>query len=703
MNTITLKTNLGQIRGLSKPFLSKLEKLGILTVQNLLWHFPSRYEDFTRVASIADLALGETATIQGIVKKIESRRTWRRRMTLVEAVIADSSGGIKAVWFNQPFIAKTLQIGMEANFAGKVSSREGSLYLASPSYEPAQSTGGNRHTARLVPVYPETRGLTSRGIRYLVKPILHVLGALPDFLPETVRRSAGMPELRDALRSIHFPETIEEAELARRRFAFEDLFLLQLLHAKMREALGRAKAIPILRDELTASIAMSHLPFTLTAAQSACTEQILADMAEPHPMNRLLQGDVGSGKTVVAAIAALLAVRQGYQVAFMAPTEVLARQHYRTLSDTLGKLLREWNIPLHLLVSDLEPKNKKRILTGIADGSVKLVFGTHALIEKNVSFKNLALVIIDEQHRFGVEQRSRLVGVKKENSVLPHFLSMSATPIPRTLSLALFGDLDLSVVNELPKGRRSIKTHIVPPEKRTGAYEFLRKQIAEGRQAFIICPRIEKNETGDDEKKKINTAWLDAKTVTEEYKRLSETIFPELSVQMIHGRMKGKEKDAVMRAFKAGESNILVSTSVIEVGVDVPNATVMLIEGAEHFGLAQLYQFRGRVGRGEHQSYCFLFTESESEGVQSRLKALIAAKNGFELAEHDLRLRGPGQFFGSSQTGIPDIAMQALRDPHLLQSAHTAAKATLALSPDLSAFPLLVEKMNTLHKQIHLE
>ena len=718
---ITLTTELKYIRGLAPAFVAKLEKLKIKTVKDLLWHFPYRYEDFSKIVKIADLNVNQSATISGIIQKVDLRRTWRRKMVLTEAVIVDESGGIKAIWFNQPYIAKILKTGTRVNFAGKVVSGDGGMYLSNPAYELLKGISETRHTAGLIPVYPETKGLTSRGLRYLTKPILRVLPPLPDFLPKEILAENRLPELDTALKKIHFPSRLSEAEEARRRFAFEDLFLLQLVNQKLRENLTKEKSPAIVFQESELEEILRILPFELTSSQKRSLEEILKDLAEGRPMNRLLQGDVGSGKTVIAAIAALAVAKKGWQAVFMAPTEVLARQHYQTLNKLFKSLLERWKIATGLLLSGLDRKLKKETLTRVKSGEIKIAIGTHALIQKGVAFNDLGLVVIDEQHRFGVEQRAALLKNSATGVLIPNFLSMSATPIPRTLSLTLFGDLDFSVIDELPKGRKTIITKVVAPINRGKAYDFVRGEIKKGRQAFVICPRIEvgseKSEVGNTSLTSNN--WSEVKAVKAEYEKLSKEIFPNLRVAMMHGKLKSKEKEKIMNDFsakggsppagRAGASggkekiDILVSTSVVEVGVDVPKASIMIIEGAERFGLAQLYQFRGRIGRGEHQSYCFLFAESESASVVSRLNALLKAKNGFELAEIDLRLRGPGEFFGDKQTGIPDLAMRSLNDFELVRASRASAIKILEQDSELKSYPLLSEKLLVFQKNIHLE
>ncbi|MEK9173296.1 MAG: ATP-dependent DNA helicase RecG, partial [Patescibacteria group bacterium] len=703
---LKLETPLSKISFITPRFLKSLEKLGLKTVSDLVFHFPSRYEDFSQTYRIADLEPGQQATIQGLVKDVDLRRSWRRRMTIVEALIEDESGSIKAVWFNQPYLKNILRPGRLMNFSGKVSISDNEVYLSHPDYELAESRYGveTRHTGRLVPIYPETRGLTSLGLRYVVQPVLKNLDPVQEFIPEEVLVEQKLPEINEALQKIHFPDEVDEVQAIKNRFAFQDLFLLQLFNFQQKLKLAHEQSPVVFADIEYIKKILSVLPFELTASQKKSLWEIIKDLERGRPMNRLLQGDVGSGKTIVAAIAALVTARAELQSAFMAPTEVLANQHFRTIKKLFEDIHARHpgeNLPVLGIITSGASKmsfadgltselTKSAAQKKVKSGEIRIVIGTHSLIQKSVVFQNLGLTIIDEQHRFGVRQRAHLMnhgsgimdhggGNNKKNKspinnskfLVPHFLSMSATPIPRTLMLTIFGDLDVSVIDELPTGRKVIKTKVVSPEERTGAYGLIRREVTAGRQAFVICPRIEKSEIETSDKKQ--EYWrqlvaLDVKSVKEEYEKLSKKIFPDLRVAMLHGKMKSAEKEKIMTDFKARKFDILVSTSVIEVGVDVPNATIMVIEGSERFGLAQLYQFRGRVGRAEHQSYCFLFTESSGKATQERLAAIVGAKSGFELAEKDLRLRGPGEFLGTGQAGLPDMAMRGLQDFGLIKS-----------------------------------
>ena len=605
---VRLETELRYVKGIGLAFATRLEKLGLKTVKDLLWHFPSRYEDFSKITNIADLIPGEPATIQGVIHDIKILRSFRKKMFIIQATVVDNTGSIRATWFNQKFLVAMLKKGMVINLAGKISDGKNGLSFSHPSYEIVgfsedeeqfmedaaeyrEEIESFKHTGRLVPVYPETRGVTSKGLRFLIKPLLDEMERLPETLPEGMLVRAGVAEINDALRKIHFPDTMDDVLYARRRFAFEDIFYLQLVNILERSRLAKENAHACGIDQKWFKELLERLPFELTDGQRKTVDEIVLDLAKPHPMNRLLQGDVGSGKTIVAIMAAIIAAENGLQASFMAPTEILANQHYQTFKKIFGN----YEKGVALLTASgakvfygegLESEAKKpEVIKKLAKGEIKIAIGTHALIQKGVEFANLALVVIDEQHRFGVRQRQALAGHKKgDGEYLPHFLSMSATPIPRTLSLTLFGDLDISVIGELPKGRKEIITKIVPPASRTDAYAFIRGQVKKGRQVFVICPRIEKAEEDEDKK---NWFAVDTKTVKEEYEKLSKKIFPDMRVAMLHGKLKPAEKDAIMQSMKKGDIDVLVATSVIEVGVDIPNASIMMIEGSDRFGLSQ--------------------------------------------------------------------------------------------------------------------
>lgn len=701
---ITLDTKVKELYGIGPKFLDRLNKLHINTVRDLLYHFPFRYDDFSTTSLIADVAPGQTVTICATIEKVNLRHSFKKKMTIVEAFLHDETGLIKAIWFNQPYIKNALMPQKQFNFSGKINLYQGEMTLSNPMYEPYG--GVNKHTGRLVPIYPETRGITSKGIRYIVKPLIENLAEITDPIPDFVLDKYNIPDINESLRVIHYPSSIEEALVARRRFAFEEMLMLSLFNLKRKINMSREQALSIPLDVEFIKETLKKLPFTITQAQKRSLFEIFQDMEKSHPMNRLLQGDVGSGKTIVATLAALQVVKARAQVAFMAPTEILARQHYATLTSLIPNIKK-----VGLVVGGLKGKiffekeveseiGKKELQNKIKLGDVSIVVGTHALIQKDISFKNLGLVIIDEQHRFGVEQRAELLK-KVGKKHVPHFLSMSATPIPRTLTLTVFGDLNLSVIDELPQGRKKIETFIIAPDNRNKAYQFIKEQVNEGRQVFVICPRIEISESEMETENAFNRVEL--KNVKEEFDKLSKKIFPDLKVLSLHGKMKPKEKEEVMKNFKDGKADILVSTSVVEVGVDIPNATIMMIESADRFGLSQLYQFRGRVGRGEHQSYCFLFTESDSKLTLQRLEALKNAKNGFELAEKDLEIRGPGQFIGKRQTGVPDTAMKSLTNLSVIKDVRDAAISILKEDPDLKKYETLKNRLRDFEKSVHEE
>ena len=682
-----LNTSIQNIKYFGPAAAKKFAKLNIKTVGDLLYHFPFRYDDFSSFTPVAELEVNSQATIRGTILSAKNINIFRRRMTLTEAVVEDESGAIKSVWFNQPYLLNQFKPGRRINISGKVSSNKKRLCFSNPAYE---FTGKEPlHTGRLVPVYPETHGLTSRWLRLGIKPLLRFAGQITDILPDAIKKTHRLPNLNYALPQIHFPESLEKAELAKRRFAFEELFTLQLFMAMERLKLRKQNAPAIKFDEGIAKKFVDSLPFQLTGDQKKSAWQIIQDIRQNTPMNRLLEGNVGSGKTIVAAMAVYFTALNNYQTAFMVPTEILSRQHY----EKIWPLLNNFGIKVGLLTSS-EAKvsgnkiSKKEFINKIFTGEIPIVIGTHSLLQKNVNFKNLALVIIDEQHRFGVNQRAALT---QHKATIPHLLSMSATPIPRTLGLTIWGDLDISIIEEMPKERKNIITKIAPPAERQKVYEFIKSEIKKGRQTFIVCPLIEESET------------LAVKAVKKEFERLQKEVFPELNIGLLHGRLRPKEKEKVMLEFLDKNLDILVTTSVVEVGVDIPNATVMMIEGADRFGLASLYQFRGRVGRSKHQSYCFLLTDSPSEKTNERLKAIETAQSGFDLAEKDLEMRGPGDFIGVRQSGLPDLAIASLTDAKLIEETREAAKKILRESPDLKNYPLLASKVLEFQNRIHFE
>lgn len=708
-----LSASLEKIPRVGPQYQKRLKRLGIKTVGQLLFHFPHRYEDFSNVIPIAEVKKGETVSVQGKILDIKNIRTFRKRMVLTQALVDDDSGKLQVIWFNQPYLINNFKKGDFLFLAGKMNQSKNGRYLSSPAYEKVSDelrfkNSDLIHTGRLVPIYPETEGLSSRWLRFIIKPLLSQLkDEIHDPLPDYLIKKYNFLAFNEAIWQIHFPDSLKLAQESKKRFVFEELFSLSLFVLRERVKLAKEKSANVPLSLSLIKQLVKNLPFRLTDDQKKASWQILNDLERSFPMNRLLQGDVGSGKTVVAAMAALNTAKAGYQTALLAPTEILTQQHYQTFNS----LLKKYKISIGLITGkENKFKNKKikrkELLEKAKTREIDILIGTHALVQKEVKFGKLALVIVDEQHRFGVEQRA---GLCQQKELIPHFLSMTATPIPRTLSLTIYGDLDLSLIKELPKGRKKVITEIISPEKRNKAYDFVREQIKEGRQVFVICPRIEPSATFQENDfnqinlEKSNRGWAEVKAVKEEHEKLAKKIFPEFKVALLHGRMKNEEKEKTMKKFKEGKIDILVSTSVIEVGIDIANATVMLIEGANKFGLAQLHQFRGRVGRGKKQSFCFLMTDFPSQKTNQRLRALIKCENGFELAEKDLEIRGPGDFIGQRQWGIPNIAMDALKDISLVEETRKEAKEVLEKDSQLKKYPLLREKLKEFRENIHLE
>ena len=694
---MNFSTPLSEVPRIGPVYQKRLKAMGIATVRDLLFHFPRMYQDLSYITPIQKAKEGFEYCFQGTLGDLQEMRTYKKRISVVEGVLSDKTGSIKVVWFNQPYLKDALSLGQEVFLAGKVVRDQSGIHLVSPAYEKVSLNP--IHMARLVPVYQETRGVSSKWLRFVIHMVLDSLKNIPGTLPSSLLKERGLPSFTTALRTIHFPNNPKNAELARKRFAFEELFFISLFVLTERKKLSEVKAPVVAFAPDIIKRFTSKLSFELTDAQKKAAWHILKDMENPRPMNRILQGDVGSGKTVVAAMASLAAVKAGHQVAFMAPTEILAQQHFKTV----GESLASFKITIGLLTGKtdrfISPKlpndsieiSRKKLLERVKQGTIDVLIGTHALIQDKVKFNNLALVIIDEQHRFGVQQRKKL---QPKTNLIPHFLSMTATPIPRTLAMSVYGDLDPTIIDELPKGRKKVETKIVAPEERKKAYTFIAKEVKKGRQVFVICPRIEKIEEGE-------TSEL--KTVKEEYEKLSKDIFPDFEVAMLHGKMGAPEKERIMGRFKRGKIDILVATSVVEVGVDIQNATVMMIEGADRFGLAQLHQFRGRVGRSRYQSYCLLFTESKSTATKQRLKALLESENGFQLAEKDLQLRGPGDFAGNKQWGLPDFAMENLANLPLVAETREAAEKLLEKDIALKNHPLLKKRVEELRERLHLE
>ena len=657
---ITFNSPISRLHGVGLAIEKKLNHLGIKKVKDLFFHLPARYDDFSEVTPIRKVKPDDKVTIEGKVLSINIRQIWGRNLVIVTALIGDKTGAIKATWFNQVHVATSLPKDAQVMMSGPVKLDKNGIYLASPSFEIiGDEETDTTHTGRLVPVYPETRGITSRWLRYQIKGNIELLKNLRDWLPENIKKRQKLISLKNALEQMHFPDTKKDAKEATKRLSFDELFILQLFLLKEKTKLQKKKAPKIKFNKATIKKFVSKLPFKLTNAQRLASYEILKDLEKDYPMHRLLEGDVGSGKTIVAAMATLSAIEAGYRVAIMAPTEILAQQHYQEFK----KLL---------------PRNKVSLLTGKQKDTTEseIIIGTHALLHTELN--NIGLSIIDEQHRFGVRQRAHLAGA--------HLLSMTATPIPRTLALTVYGDLDLSILDEMPKGRKKIITRVVAPGNRHQSYTFIKSEIKKGRQAFVICPLVEES-----------TA-LQTKAVKQEYEKLNNEIFPNLKVDYIHGRL--KEKQDIMKRFSEKKTNILVSTSVVEVGIDIPNATIMMIEGSERFGLAQLHQLRGRVGRGKDQSYCFLFSDSTAKNTKKRMKAIEEAESGFQLAEEYLKIRGPGQFLGLRQSGFPDISMASLLNARLIKKARKEAELVL---PKIEKYPTLKKRLESFQALVHME
>lgn len=720
-----------------------LQEMGVATVRDLLLRFPTRHEAFDSSAEIGSLEPGKQVMVAARIVKCANRRAWKRRMTMTEAVLDDGTGTVKAIWFNQPYLIRTLAAGKAFRFTGKVTQGKFGLQLTNPMYEridygavagavaaqevatgaatvvpfsnaalerepegsdssfvPERSRAEPPSAPALLPVYPLTVGMSQHAFRKIVASALPVAEQIEDPLPDALRRDRGLSPLAVAIRAIHAPADEQELRAARHRLAFDEALRLQLALGRLRRLREKRSAPIVPFDEVLTKAFTASLPFHLTDGQRLAAMHAIKDMGTGHQMHRLLDGDVGSGKTLVAAIAMLNVARAGFQCAFMAPTEILAAQHFATLT----RLFKDQPFQVALWTNSYKKSarggqetvagNKResgQIGDEIAAGGTAIVVGTHALVEEKMRFASLALAVVDEQHRFGVRIRHLLTEKSGLPGLEPHLLSMTATPIPRSLALAVFGDLELSVLREKPVGRQSIITRLVAPADRSTAYARIREEIAAGRQAFVVCPLIDPSDT------------LGVASVTEEYDRLRNAEFKGLTIGILHGKMKSTEKEKAMTDFLAGKTQVLVSTSVVEVGVDVPNATVMCIDGAERFGLAQLHQFRGRVGRGAHRSYCYLMPTSLTAGVKSRLQAVVEHEDGFTLAEKDLEMRGPGDVLGTAQSGFPEFKLASFSDARLIADAKEAAEAILKEDPDLKRHVGLRAGLKAAAEEAHLE
>lgn len=686
MMRFNLSSPVTEISHVARGVAAQFKHLGVLTVEDLLFYFPARYDDLSKITPIKEARIGERVVLRGRVELIEAFRSKYRHKLLTSALVSDTSGAIRVVWFSQPWISKILKSGDEVYLVGEVKEDQSGAHLLSPSWEKV-SRKEAIHAARIVPVYPSTEKLSQKQIRFLMRTALPLAFGLHDQFPEILKERYKLMSLREALPQIHFPQNELRLEAARRRFKFEELLRFQLFAQQLKRELKNVPAPQVQFQEEKTKQFVEALPFKLTDAQRKAAWEIIVDMGKPQPMNRLLEGDVGSGKTVVVAIAALNAVLSKGQVAIMAPTEILARQHFNTFSKMF--------VPFGMRVEFRVGSEKKK--SGIIESEV--VVGTHALIQESVHFKDLILAVIDEQHRFGVSQRAALKE-KRDDGKMPHLLSLTATPIPRSLALVFYGDLDISILREMPKGRQKIETEIVSENGRASAHEFVRGQVQAGHQVFWTCPIIDPSDV------------LGVKAATEVFEHLKAEIFKDLKIGLLHGRMKSKEREKVMAELLDKKIDILVATPVIEVGIDVPNATVMVIEGAERFGLAQLHQFRGRVGRGEAQSYCLLMVEDGKEvnphtsggvGVNARLKAFLESNDGFELAKRDLALRGPGEVYGTAQSGFPEFKIASFADVDIAKEAKEAAQWLLEKDPELLSYPELKTAILDREMHTHLE
>ena len=721
-----------------------LKRLGIETIEDLLYHLPARYEDISDIESVAGLTKGQDAVVYGQLSGLKSRKAWKSKKPIAEGYIEDGSAKIKVMWFNQPYLAKMYQDGMYVKLAGKVAGSEGKLYLSNPEIEPLDSLPIDRHDSifkgtaseiddTIYPIYRETKGVTSKWLYHTVLKCFEkgILDTLDDPIPNNILDRYKLPILKTALVWIHSPKKQDHALSARKRFAFEEVFYIQIQNAQNRASANAAntysfKTTPAHIKEFT-----DRFPFSLTKSQNQSITEILKDFGGHHAMSRLLEGDVGSGKTAVAATTAYAVATSrppeglkdssnqsclennkipkltnlefgNLQVAYMAPTEILAKQHFESFIEyfhhlpiSIGLITGSGCMKFPSKTDPTKPTkiSKAQLLKWVKNGEIPILIGTHALIYKSVEFKHLAYVIIDEQHRFGTNQRKQLA---KKDARLPHLLSMTATPIPRTLALTIYGDLDITLLDEMPKGRKPVITKIIGPGQQTEMYQHIRSELVAGRQAYVICPRI-------DEPDPDKQTALILKSVKAEAERLQKEVFQDYQIGILHGKMKPAEKDEVMRRFAAHNLDLLVATSVVEVGVNVPNATNIIIEGAERFGLSQLHQLRGRVIRGTHQPYCFAVTDSKSDKTRDRLKALSTAKNGFELAEHDLQFRGSGDLYGQKQSGLSDLGMEAIKNIKLVEAARKEAQNLVANDPTLTKYPLIKIHVTKTGEALHME
>ncbi len=698
-------STLSQLKTVGEKTEKTLRKLGLETILDLVFYFPYRYEKYETCQTLDNIKMNEPCVIQGRIDLLDNKKSFRKKMFITEALISDDSGALPIIWFNQPFIGKTLKVGDEISLAGKIVNNYGRPIMISPVYEKINLNKEKIHTKNIVPVYSLTSNITQKQLRFLIDQALEKIKEVPEFLPAKTLKRQKLLDINTAIRKIHFPENEKDIEQTISRFKFSELFSFQLKSYLLKQKIEQKIAMPLPTKLDAIKRFIASLPFKLTNDQKKTAWQILQDCEKRTPMSRLLQGDVGSGKTIVAFITLLNCVKNKKQGALMAPTEILAKQHY----DNALKLFAKLDLKIGFISSKNQlanfplTSNKKDRAQEIAK-EAQIIIGTHSLIQEKINFKILVLIIIDEQHRFGVQQRQEIINKNiNENKTTPHFLSMTATPIPRSLALTSFYGLNFSIISEKPKNRQEIITKIITPEKKNEMYQFIAQEISSGRQAFIVCPLIDPSDK------------LGTKSVKDEYLKLKKDIFPEIEIAMLHGKMKSSEKEEIMQKFLNQEIKILISTSVIEVGVDVPNATVMLIEGAERFGLAQLHQFRGRVGRSDLASYCFLsLSENNSDNpllpdktnynpTISRLEALQKHQDGLELAKIDLKNRGSGNFYGTAQSGVMNFRFASIFDSDIIYQVDQEIKKLTEFNPDLKNYPLLLKKIEKNLEEAHLE